>query len=151
MIQFSNKFKKILFLAHFPHFGGKRIFLKKSSPVTHNKTWAINTMLSFRKKLIHQSQENFRKDGRMDRPYFIGLFRLPPGIQKKSKNTNELTLRKMCYGKTDKLTQLNSCDPFSKLGSHYSPSFRFKRKTLWTLLIGNFMDPFISIIKDHSS
>ena len=29
-----------------------------------------------------QFQENTRTDGRMDRPYFIGPFRLPPGVQK---------------------------------------------------------------------
>ena len=37
------------FLAHFPHFWGKQVILKKSDPVTHNKTWAPNTTLSFRK------------------------------------------------------------------------------------------------------
>ena len=59
------------FFAHFPDFLDK-IFFKKSGSVTHNNTWASNTMLSFRKKLISQSQENFqtegRKDGRTDKP-----------------------------------------------------------------------------------
>ena len=36
------------FLVHYPHFWGKNIFLKKYGPVLH-KTWAPNTMLSFRK------------------------------------------------------------------------------------------------------
>ena len=47
-------------------------------------------MLSFRKKLMSQFQENFqtegRKDGRsegqMDRPQFIGPFRPQTGVQK---------------------------------------------------------------------
>ena len=32
----------------------------------HNKTWAPNTMLSFRKKLMSQSQENFQPEGQKD-------------------------------------------------------------------------------------
>ena len=65
MTRFSNKLKKNLVLAHFPHFGGKKIFFLKSAPVTH-KTWPPNTMLSFRKKLMNQSQENFWTEGRKD-------------------------------------------------------------------------------------
>ena len=48
MTQFSNKFKKTLFLAHLPHFGGKNFFSKYLT-VMHNNTWASNAMLTFRK------------------------------------------------------------------------------------------------------
>ena len=33
----------------------------------HNNTWTPNTMLSFRKKLVSQSQENFRVEERKDK------------------------------------------------------------------------------------
>ena len=60
-------------------------FFPKNPAVTHNYIWAPNTMLSFRKKLMSQSRENLWTDGRMDgktdKPYFIGHFRLRPGIQ----------------------------------------------------------------------
>ena len=60
-------------------------FFPKHPAVTHNDIWAPNTMLSFRKKLTSQSRENLRTDGRMDgkmdKPYFIGPFRLRPAIQ----------------------------------------------------------------------
>ena len=57
------------FWTTFPIFGGKKIFLKKSGPVTHktsgpvmhNKTRAPNTVLKFQKNLISQSQENFQR------------------------------------------------------------------------------------------
>ena len=64
MTKLSNKFKKPCFWPIFgplSHFSGKKIFLKKSGPVMHNKTWAPNTMLSFRKKLMSQSHENFQR------------------------------------------------------------------------------------------
>ena len=35
------------------------------------------------KKLMIQFQENARTDRRTERPYFIGPFRLPPGVQYK--------------------------------------------------------------------
>ena len=44
-----NKFKKPYFLPIFPIFGQK-YFFKKPGSVTHNNTWAPNTMLSVRKK-----------------------------------------------------------------------------------------------------
>ena len=40
------------------------IFSKKFGSVTHNYIQAPNTMLNFRKKLISQSRENLRTDGR---------------------------------------------------------------------------------------
>ena len=62
----------IIFWSFFPNGN----FFQK---ITHNYIWAPNTMLSFRKKLISQSRENLRTDGRTeeredrwtDRPYFI--------------------------------------------------------------------------------
>ena len=75
MPKFSNKVKKpdfCLFLTHFPHFLGKKIFFKKSGSVRYNNTWAPNIMLSFRKKLMSRCQENFQTEGqnngRTDRP-----------------------------------------------------------------------------------
>ena len=47
--KFSNKFKKLYFWPIFPIFGSK-IFFSKNLAVTHNTTWASNTMLSSRKK-----------------------------------------------------------------------------------------------------
>ena len=40
---------------------------KISSSVTHKYIWVPNTMLSFRKKLMNQFQENSRTDRRTDR------------------------------------------------------------------------------------
>ena len=37
----------------------------------HNNTWASNTMLSFRKKLMSQSRENFKMEGWKDRQTLI--------------------------------------------------------------------------------
>ena len=44
------------------------IFSKKSSSVTHNYIWAPNTMLSakFQRKLMSESRENLRTDGRTE-------------------------------------------------------------------------------------
>ena len=58
---------------HLPHFWDKKKYLKKHiGPVTHNNTWAFNTMLSFRKtnepiprKLPHRKTKG-EKDGRTD-------------------------------------------------------------------------------------
>ena len=54
MTKFSNKFKKNLSLAYF----ADKFFCSKNLAVTQNTTWASNTMLSFRKKLMSQSKEN---------------------------------------------------------------------------------------------
>ena len=42
------------------------IFSKKSGSVTHNYIWASNTVLSLKKKLMSQSQENLQIDERLD-------------------------------------------------------------------------------------
>ena len=67
MTKFSNKSKKNYFWHTLgPIFGTKIFFKKKSGSVTHN-TLVSNTMLSFRKKLMSQSQENFRTERQKDR------------------------------------------------------------------------------------
>ena len=53
-------------MAHFPIFLVKKFFFKKSGSVKHKKTWALNTMLSFRIKLMSQSRKNFRTEGQTD-------------------------------------------------------------------------------------
>ena len=60
------KSPKQCFWAIFDHFYLIEIFSKKSSSVTHNYIWTPN-MLSFRKKLMSQSQENLWEDGIRDR------------------------------------------------------------------------------------
>ena len=59
-------------MVHLPEFGKKKNFPRKSGSVTHNFIWVSSTMPL--KKLMIQFQENTnrRKNGRMDRPYFIG-------------------------------------------------------------------------------
>ena len=71
MTKISNKFRKPFFDPFLDHFWTKipppPPPKKKSTSVTHNTTWASNTMLSFRKKLMNQSQENFQTEGRKGR------------------------------------------------------------------------------------
>ena len=79
MTKFSKKLKKPVygpFWAHFPNFGGKKIFPAKSGSVMYNFTWDSSTMPKFRKNLIHNSQKmpgpmegwtEGRKNGRKDR------------------------------------------------------------------------------------
>ena len=89
MTKFSNKLKKLFFdpfWALFPSFGTKKKFPRKPAlPHTTLYEFLAPCQIS-EKKLMIQFQENActegRKDGRMDRPYFIGPFRLLPGVQK---------------------------------------------------------------------
>ena len=71
-----------MFLAHFysifPILGAKKSFFWQIR-LCH----AQHRMLKFRKNMI-KFQENSRTD-LTDRPYFLGLLRLPPGVQ-----TNEV-------------------------------------------------------------
>ena len=62
----SEKINDYPVLAHFPIFLVKKFFFKKSGSVKHKKTWALNTMLSFRIKLMSQSRKNFRTEGQTD-------------------------------------------------------------------------------------
>ena len=90
MTKFSNKLKKLFFLTHFelffPILGPKKKFPRKPAlPHTTLYEFLAPCQISEKKQMI-QFQENActegRKDGRMDRPYFIGPFRLLPGVQK---------------------------------------------------------------------
>ena len=66
MTKFLNKFKKPYFWSIFPIFVAK-IFFSKNPAVTHNSTWASNTMLSFRKKLrVNPKKNSGKEDGRTD-------------------------------------------------------------------------------------
>ena len=79
---------KTLFLDHFGPFWSflpDGDFFPKNPAVICNYKRAPNSMLSFRKKLMIQFQENLRTDGGMDKrtdtPYFIGPFQLRLGVQ----------------------------------------------------------------------
>ena len=79
-------------LAHFwsisPFFCAKKIFLENPA-VTHNFIGVSNAMPKLRKNKWCISkktpgQMEGEKNGRLERPYFIGSFRLPPGVQKET-------------------------------------------------------------------
>ena len=79
------------FLTMFGHFCPNGDFFQKNPVLSHNYKWAPKTMLSFRKKPMNQSRENFRTDRRRDRRMegwtdrqtcLIGPFRPRLGIQK---------------------------------------------------------------------
>ena len=77
------------------------IFSKKSGSVRHNYIQAPNTMLSFRKKLMSQSQEKLwidgRTDGRTDKPYFIEPFQQRLGVQLETVMLLCLASNYLCY------------------------------------------------------
>ena len=74
-------------LAHFgpifPIFGAKTIFLGNPalSRTTSHGNLAPCKDLEKLNNTIPRKDPDGRMDGRMDRPYFIGPFRLPPGVQ----------------------------------------------------------------------
>ena len=80
----TNKFKKTLFLAHFPKFWGKTIFLENQalSCTTSNGFLELCQNLEKVNDTIQQKCPDRQMGGRTDRPYFIGLFWLLPGFQK---------------------------------------------------------------------
>ena len=87
MTTFSNKFKKTLFLAHFwsifPIFGAQNFFLENPAP-SHTTSYGFLAPCQNLEKVNYTIQRKLpdrRKDGRTDRPYLIGPFRLPPGVQ----------------------------------------------------------------------
>ena len=90
--KFFNKLKKKPvffgpFLVHFPNFGDKTFFLENLA-VTHNLIWIPSTTPKFRKyKWYNPKKMPRQKDRRTDRPHFIGLFRLPPGVKQIFLNT----------------------------------------------------------------
>ena len=75
----------------FSQFLGQKIFSRKSGSVMHNFIWVSGTRPKFRKKpddtvpRKRLDRPKYRKkDGRMYRPYFMGPFWLPPGVQKRT-------------------------------------------------------------------
>ena len=95
MTKFSNKLKKTLFLAHFgsifPILEVKNIFLENPAQ-SHTALYGILAPCQIlektndttpRKPLDRRMDGGTErwKDGRMDRPYFIGPFRLLPEVQ----------------------------------------------------------------------
>ena len=90
MTKFLNKFKKLCFLAHFcsifPIFEAKNFFPENSalSRTTSYGFLASCQNLVKTKDTILRKRPIRQKDGRTgrrtDAPYFIGRFRLPPGV-----------------------------------------------------------------------
>ena len=87
--KFSNKLKKNLFFdpfwAHFPNLWSKKICLENPALPSTTSHGILAPCQISEKKLMIQFQENTwregQKDGRTDRPYFIGPFLLPPRVQ----------------------------------------------------------------------
>ena len=89
--KFFPQIQKPLFLVRFwfifPIFGIS-IFSGKSGSLTHNFMWFSSTILKFRKNWWQNPKKMpGQKDGRADRPYFIGPFWLPRGSKKSGKET----------------------------------------------------------------
>ena len=91
MTQFSNKFKKPSFWPIFPIFGAKKIFpenLALSLTISYGflapcpNLEKVNDRIQ-RKRPDRQTEgwAEGQKDGRTDRPYFIGSFWLWLGVQ----------------------------------------------------------------------
>ena len=83
MTKFSNKFKKPCFGPFSPNFGAKKFFLEN---LTLSRTTSYGLLapcqnLEKANGTIQRKRLDRRKDRRTDRPYFIGPFRLLPGVQ----------------------------------------------------------------------
>ena len=78
MTQFFNKFKKPCFWPIFPIYGAKRIFLENLA-LSRTTSYGFLAPCQIQRKCLDR-----QKDGRTDRPYFIGPFWLAPGNQKDS-------------------------------------------------------------------
>ena len=89
MTKFFNIFKKNLFFAHFPNFGGKKFFSRKSGSATHNFIWVSNDTTNDTIPRKRPGRQDGRKGGRVDRHYFIGPFRLTPGSNMERKAINK--------------------------------------------------------------
>ena len=84
MTKFSNKLKKPSFCPIFPIFWAKKIFPKNpalSSTTSHGILAPCQNLEKINDTIPRKRPER-RKDGRMDGHYFIGTFRLLPGVQK---------------------------------------------------------------------
>ena len=84
MTKFFNILKKTRFWPIFPIFGAKKNFLKNLalSRTTSYGFLASCQNLEKTNDTIPRKHPDRRNDGRTDSPYFIGPFRLPPGVQK---------------------------------------------------------------------
>ena len=102
MTKSSNKFRKPCFwpfLDPFFQFWGQKNFSRKSGFATHNFIWVSSPMPKFRKinDTIPRKCPDRRKDGRTDRPYFIGPFCPKPEIQKLQIMFNLITNVVKCF------------------------------------------------------
>ena len=80
--QKKNASKKTLFLAHFSNFGGKKSFSYKLDCHTklHKGFWHYAKNSGKSHNPIPRKHLDRCQEGRMERPYFIGSFQLPPGV-----------------------------------------------------------------------
>ena len=86
MTKFFNKSKNPAFgpfLVHFPNFGGK-FFLPENLTLSRTASYGFPkpcpNLQKTNDRILRKCLER-KTDGRMDRPHFIGPFRLPPGVQ----------------------------------------------------------------------
>ena len=102
MTKSSNKFRKPCFwpfLDPFFQFWGQKNFSRKSGFATHNFIWVSSPMPKLRQinDTIPRKCPDRQKDGRTDRPYFIGPFRPKPEIQKLQIMFNLITNVVKCF------------------------------------------------------
>ena len=66
-LHFPLNSKEKLFFGLFSPFSGQFFSPKRSGSITHNTTWASNTILSFRKNLwVNLKKTSWQKDGKMN-------------------------------------------------------------------------------------
>ena len=85
MTKFSNKLKKPCFWPisdPFAQFGGKKIF-PENPALSHPASHGILAPCQILEK-TNDATPRKRLDRRKDRPHFIALFWLPPGVQKET-------------------------------------------------------------------
>ena len=100
MTKFFNKFKKNCLWPIFPIFWAKYFFLKNLAQSRTTSYGFLTPCQNLEKTndTISRKRLAIRKDGRrdgrtkgqMDRPYFIGPFRLLPGVQKGNKTNSRI-------------------------------------------------------------
>ena len=97
MTKSFDKFKTPCFWSIFPNFGAKN-FLPKNLALSHTTSYGFLAACQNSEKTndtIPRKCPHRRMNGRMDRPHFIGPFRLPPGSKKAL-----LNVIIMCFTKT---------------------------------------------------
>ena len=102
MTKFSNKFKKPCFwpiLGPFSQFWGEKIFLENPalSCTTSYGFLAPCENLEKVNNVIQRKHLDRQKDGRTDRPYLIGPFQLPLGVQHYCKGKTYSTKTRCIY------------------------------------------------------